>query len=684
MSVSRLLRNRSHTAPPLPLTVGGLLRLPSQPFYLSYVLVGGGLFSLLWIGFALAYQPLPQSNPAVQHRPRSVRDRTAESRRGFVSSSECQGCHASQYASWYRTYHRTMTQVVTPETVIAEMGEIRHPYSGERHVVERRGDEYWVGVPDLKSLKDSGAAGGPGEIAAEASLVWHQLVMSTGLHHYQLYWYPTGWGRELNMFPFVFLSGERRWLPRSSVFLTPPDLPEPHRVWNASCIKCHSTDGRPAYPLEYVEAVRRSGSSDSRTVAGPDTQMAEPGIACEACHGPAQEHVRTTQIPLSNRADWALWYAQYKNYKRGDGDQTIVNPKRLEAARSAQVCGQCHSVNFQRTIPRIASWLTDGPTYRAGEDLERWRVIVRPSSASQSPMVKRFMEIGRVELKQQFWPDNQLRVVGREYNGLIDSPCFQGGEFSCISCHSVHDGDPDDQLSSAMRGDQACLQCHESFRTDMSRHTHHQERSEGSRCYNCHMPHTSYGLLKASRSHTIGNPSVKESVEAGRPNACNSCHLDKTLAWTGEYLSEWYGLPEEELTEEQRSVAASLLWLLRGDAGQRALMAWSMGWQPAQEASGKDWLAPFLALTLNDPYDAVRYIAGRSLRSLPSYNDFSYNLLWPPEKRVQAGQRAVDLWVSRPDQTGPEILLEKDGALRLQDITRLIQQRDNRPVTLAE
>ncbi len=38
---------------------------------------------------------------------------------GFVSSQTCRACHPSQYQSWHRSYHRTMTQVATPETVAA-------------------------------------------------------------------------------------------------------------------------------------------------------------------------------------------------------------------------------------------------------------------------------------------------------------------------------------------------------------------------------------------------------------------------------------------------------------------------------------------------------------------------------------------------------------------------------------
>src|SRR5687768_4881709 len=39
---------------------------------------------------------------------------------GYVSSDTCQSCHPNQYASWHRSYHRTMTQYGTPEAVRGE------------------------------------------------------------------------------------------------------------------------------------------------------------------------------------------------------------------------------------------------------------------------------------------------------------------------------------------------------------------------------------------------------------------------------------------------------------------------------------------------------------------------------------------------------------------------------------
>ena len=71
-----------------------------------------------------------------------------------------------------------------------------------------------------------------------------------------------------------------------------------------------------------------------------------------------------------------------------------------------------------------------------------------------------------------------------------------------------------------------------------------------------------------------------------------------------------------------------------------------MGWQPAQQASGNDWLAPFLAETLTDPYDVVRYIGGRSLGTLPGFKDIRYDFVGAQDARVMARDRVLTLWQS--------------------------------------
>ena len=202
------------------------------------------------------------------------------------------------------------------------------------------------------------------------------------------------------------------------------------------------------------------------------------------------------------------------------------------------------------------------------------------------------------------------------------------------------------------------------------------------------MPHTTYGLFVAMRSHRIDNPSATVSLETGRPNACNLCHLDRTLAWTAEKLSEWYGQPEVAVTGDHAQTAASLVWVLRGDAAQRAVTAWNMSWAPAREASGQGWQAPFLARLMIDPYSAVRKVAHDSLRRLPGFEEFEYDYLAVPQQRFDVSLRALETWrrgsAAQLDRRGEEVLIDGAGRLMMPRIDHLVKQRDDRPTRIIE
>ncbi|HIE95885.1 MAG TPA: hypothetical protein EYQ63_02460 [Fuerstia sp.] len=211
--------------------------------------------------------------------------------------------------------------------------------------------------------------------------------------------------------------------------------------------------------------------------------------------------------------------------------------------------------------------------------------------------------------------------------------------------------------------------------------------SYGSNCYNCHMSYTTYGLAKAIRSHQIDSPDVATSLTTGRPTACNQCHLNQTLAWSAQHLSDWYGIPTPDLSKNQQTIAASVLWSLTGDAGQRALMAWSFGWDKAQQTSGTDWMVPCLAQLLIDPYDAVRLIAHRSLKSIGGFDSVEYDYIFgSDEDRETARQNVLMLWRSRAiqGQAADAVLIDADGQLDQTIFDRLVQDRDDRDVSLSE
>ena len=556
---------------------------------------------------------------------------------GFVTSDTCRACHPAAYHSWHDSYHRTMTQFASPQSVVGDFNDVDLGYFGSNFHLKREGDAFWA-------VHDGNA---------------RRVVQTTGSHHYQMYWLETEHGNRLENLPFAYLIEDQRWVRRNDIFMLPPDLaaqPEASRIWNDSCINCHTTQGQPRLDAAGLVA---------------NTQVGEIGIACESCHGPAADHVAYYSNPVN----------RYQGRLVEDTVRAIVNPARLDAKRSSGVCGQCHAISsaWDQT-----EWNKHGFRYRAGDDLQVQKAVLQHPARIRLPHNQGF---GREFLEKYFWSDGMVRVSGREYNGLIESPCYQRGELGCLSCHSMHSSDPNDQLSVGMDTDRACLQCHSDVGSNVESHTNHPAESTGSRCYNCHMPHTTFGLVKAIRSHEIDSPSVSSSITAGRPNACNLCHLDRTLKWTADHLTDWYGAQTLPPGGEGDDISAALQWMIAGDAGQRALLAWHFGWKPAQVASGTQWLAPFLAELLDDDYAVVRSIAGRSLRTLPEVQDIDFDYVAPSSDRQEIAAQVLRRWNSIPKQamkTQAELLLDGQGRILFGKLFQLRANRDTRPVDLLE
>jgi predicted CXXCH cytochrome family protein len=569
---------------------------------------------------------------------------------GFVSSNTCQSCHAEQYATWHKSYHRTMTQYANPEAVRGDFNHVTLELEGQTYKLERSGDEFWVEMPD-PDWKLQATFNPARRSSASAERVRKRIGITTGSHHMQAYWVPSEKGNLQLNFPFTYLFEDQRWVPRNDTFLMDPEHPAGVQLWNTNCLQCHTTAGQP-----------RPEAKDPFLL---DTRAAEIGIGCEACHGPAEQHVRANQNPLRR-------YAQHREDDL-QINRLIVNPAKLDHKASAQVCGQCHSI---RWTPGN-TWRDEGFRYRPGDDLEKQVPVVRPLNHAGEQWFKDHLKRNPTYVEDRYWSDGMVRVSGREYNGLLETPCYQKGTMNCLSCHSAHDSEPNHQLAAGMESNQACLQCHDKMQ--VQNHTRHQAGSSGSLCYNCHMPHTTYGLMKAIRSHTIDSPSVQNTLDTGRPNACNLCHLDKTLAWTARNLSTWYGQPPPVMSNDEQQISAAALGALRGDAGQRALVAWHMGWEPARKASGEKWIPPYLAQLLEDPYSTVRYIAQRSLKRLPEFQNFSYDYIAPLSDRTQARERALLKW-NQPNPT--EILSET--TLDAVTWSRLLRERNNKSMYLQE
>lgn len=619
----------------------------------------GALIGLAWgvvmTGISLlsaSWQSPPPSN-------RPIKELTAE----YASSDSCRSCHPGNYASWHASFHRTMTQVATPETVATDMDGLRLGYHEVEYRIERKGRAYFTsskptGAPDT-------AFGKPQEI-----------VLLTGSHNLQLFWLETGDGRTLANFPLAYIVAEKRWVPIEQTFLVPPGSPKVYggSDWNVACYNCHVTQGR----QRFVSAGKY------------DSQVSDFGISCEACHSGGREHIEQNRNPVRR---FALHW--------GDApDKTIANPARMDGPTSSLVCGQCHSIWAFKNHAVELAWSATGAKYRPGDRELDGRWVIQPDTTDHPEERAELLKTDAHFMTQRFWGDGMVRVTGRELGGTMASPCYKGGKFSCLSCHEMHPvkTDPatlttwaaEKMMSPEMTSNQACLQCHKAYAAPakLTAHTHHLADSSGSDCYNCHMPHTTYGLLKAIRSHQISSPTVRESTDLGRPNACNLCHLDQPLQWTADKLAEWYGQKAPALSADDHQLSAGVQWLMKGDAEQRLLVAWSMGWAPAQKASGREWFYPYLVFELNDPYAAVRFASWKALQTLPGFATYDFDYTLDDRKQKEALAKAYQKWWF--EQRNPnggyraETMLEPSGIFRQELFDRMLDQRDHRKVYLAE
>tara|TARA_Y100001934_G_scaffold45669_1_gene55299 strand:- start:9550 stop:11508 length:1959 start_codon:yes stop_codon:yes gene_type:complete len=586
---------------------------------------------------------------------------------GYVSSANCRECHEYQHDTWHASYHRTMTQVASTNSVLGSFDGVTYtlPRKNETIHLSRDGNEFFARLPRYESLQYDPPKDSRG----------YPIVMTTGSHHTQAYWFSLNrqTDRSVALLPMMYIKADKRWVPRESVFLHPPEFTTSAEIgrWNKTCLNCHSThpDTTPHMDQQSIRF---------------ETRVAEFGIACEACHGPAKEHI-------------ALHRAAKQN-GQAVGNDPIINPSELHHTRSGEVCGQCHSVHTTR--PRENMIPPDiQKIFRPGDDLDETRMVVM-ARGERRAFVEKVLLDGGVEVptyfRDRFWDDGTIRLAGREYNGLIESACHTQGEMDCLSCHQLHKARKDertlkqwadDQLSLTGMGEQACLQCHEQDQFQTPKHTHHPPGSSGAGCYNCHMPHTTYGLLKGIRSHTIESPRVEQSLRHKKPNACNLCHLDQTLEWTAKHLHEWYGHEIPELSDDHQTVSEAVRGLIQDDAGVRSIIAWHLGWKPAQEASGTAWIAPHLALLMQDPYDAIRYIAARSLKRLPGFERSSYDFIANAGERESAILDSLSVWQSTVRtniRNHANVLLDAEGNRNIEKLSQLLSTRNNRPISLQE
>lgn len=244
--------------------------------------------------------------------------------------------------------------------------------------------------------------------------------------------------------------------------------------WRERCAYCHVT----GYDVE-------------------EKTFMEPGVGCEACHGPGSGHVDAP------------------NFIKG---KYIVNPAKLPVRLAAEICGQCHtrgkSPDGKHNFPI---------NYRPGKQMTTEHFIIDDFND-----------------KKTYTPDGCVRIHRQKYAEWATSKHAEAGVF-CATCHPVHGSATKFATSPAQV--LLCITCHAAVDTDsVVGHAPIYGAPQHSDCVTCHMPPETYETSRCETCHDapLGLTTEPRSEHSHRFRVIGP---ERTMAYF-ENNREMYSLPE--------------------------------------------------------------------------------------------------------------------------------------------
>jgi len=419
------------------------------------------LFSLIVITYFSYYKLkkiLPFLSQLTKERVSLNKDlqNSTQAKASFVGSSKCMECHKDNYKEWSHSQHPKMIQNIkkNPSVVVADFSSL--PSDADFTL---RDSIYTVGGKFKQRFMLRKDINGTEDYV----LGNYQWNVQTGKwQHFKpwKYWYKPAYPHD------------NQKLPTSR-----------------ACDGCHFTG--------YMATQKR----------------VESGISCEACHGPASNHVKNPKSEV---------------YKASLSDPIRQN----------EVCLQCHMRNRDyrlkdHNISEIYGDARDYPLgYEAGKPLVDYKL---PAPFTMGHETKEFYANGM---------GKKNRTQGNEF---VHSMKGKHG-ITCINCHNPHTLAP---TAKDNTGNALCMKCH-SFdspigphQKTLEAHTHHKSNSKGSLCVECHMPkvgrHTGKSPLTV-RTHMFGFVTPAQTLKYSMPketNACFACHKDKSMKTLQNDLEKW-------------------------------------------------------------------------------------------------------------------------------------------------
>ncbi|NMZ82316.1 tetratricopeptide repeat protein [Pseudomonas mandelii] len=559
--------------------------------YLFPVTIGVLLVAVAAIGWFLLYSTpapintVPVSTPTVQPaKAQSVVVTPAK----MVDEQQCRGCHSEQMKDWQGSHHQLAMQEANAETMLGDFNNVTFKAQNETTRFSRKDDGFWVNTPGIDGKNAD-----------------FKVAYTFGIAPLQQYLIEVGEGR-LQALGVAWDTEKNRWLhlyPGQGVnFKNPLHWSKPSQNANFMCVECHTT------------GYKRNFDAAKNTF---DSQWNSLGVGCQACHGPASNHLEWT----AKKGD--LIHAGF-----------AVDIKDKDATVEIETCARCHS----RRAP-----LGDG--YTVGKRLMDDYLL--------SPLTRELYAL-----------DGKIKDEVFEHGSFAQSKMLDKG-VRCSNCHNPH------STELKAPGNGVCLQCHntagktsvtgvdgkglQAKNYDSIEHTRHTPGQPGSQCVDCHMPGKFYMGNDFRHDHSFSIPNPERAKKLGTPDACLTCHQGKA----GDKVTEQFKLWNTATTAQAPRYDESL-WLIRnGQPGaaqalyeqlqrsnlpaiQRATLLAELPLYPSEQAlklATKDLSnpapqvresavraisaflppperAPLLTPLLGDPVKAVRIVAARDLLSV--------------------------------------------------------------------
>jgi predicted CXXCH cytochrome family protein len=423
----------------------------------------------------------------------------------YVGSETCIDCHAEQVEAWQGSHHDMAMKHADKASVLGDFGDVSVMHQGKENRFYRKGSEYWVNIE------------GP-----DGQFHDYKISYTFAFEPLQQYMVEFDDGR-VQLIPFAWDSrtkeqGGQRW------FHLYPDTTNTDEFywtnsgqnWNFMCADCHSTNLQKNYDLE-----------NNRY----QTTWSEINVGCEACHGPASDHIEIAN-KLENgdvqsdgvSFDAASHYGfdrdlsqAVKEWVYQEGNTTL-QPKDIIHTNQVQTCAQCHSRRTQ---------LNETGDHVKGSFFDKYRLsLISP---------------------ELYYHDGQIYDEDYVYGSFLQSAMAEKG-VTCTNCHDPHTA----QLKIAEEA--VCSQCHIASEYTPEKHTFHQAGTEASKCTTCHMPETTYMQVDPRRDHSwhVPRPDISQHIDT--PNVCTGCHEDKTDQWADAQIGKWF--PDSKYRNQQHFAVA--------------------------------------------------------------------------------------------------------------------------------